>query len=80
MAFFLSFPLAACGDSREGIKLSKQPFDKTKCETYRNLALEAVKKNETDIVDALRNYNDLCFMNMDKLEGVGKKKGMPDPL
>jgi hypothetical protein len=80
MAFSLSFPLAACGDSREGIKLSKQPYDKTKCEMYKNLAQEALKKNETDIVEALKNYNDLCFMNMDKLKDVGKKKGMPDPL
>jgi hypothetical protein len=79
VAFSLSLSLVACGDSREGMKLSKQPFDKTKCETYRNLAQEAQKKNEKDIMDALRNYNSQCFMNMDSLEDVGKKKGMPDP-
>jgi ABC-type oligopeptide transport system substrate-binding subunit len=78
MAFSLSFPLAACGDSREGMKLSKQPFDKTKCETYQNLALEAKKKNENDIIEALKNYNELCFFNMDKLKGLSKQKGMPD--
>jgi hypothetical protein len=79
IAFSLSFPLTACGDSRKGMELSKQPFDKTKCETYRNLALEAKKKNENDIIEALKNYNELCFLNMDKLKGLSKQKAMDVP-
>ena len=79
MMFSLSCPLVACGDSREGMKLAKEPFDSAKCETYQNLSKEALKKNENDIVDALTNYIELCWTNMDKLKGLSKQKGMRDP-
>ena len=78
IAFSLSC-LAACGDSREGIKLSKEPYDASKCATYRKLAEEASQKNERDIVDALMAYNDRCLMNMDKIKDASKTKGMADP-
>ncbi|MDR1658973.1 MAG: hypothetical protein LBR94_01360 [Desulfovibrio sp.] len=79
MAFSLSC-LAACGDDKEGIKLSKQPYDASKCATYRNLAMKALKKNERDIVDALKPYNDKCLMNMDSIKDAHKTKGMADPF
>jgi hypothetical protein len=63
----------------EGIKLSKEPFDKSKCALYMSTAKEARLKNEMHIVDALRNYNDLCFFNTDKLKEQLKKPAMPTP-
>jgi hypothetical protein len=64
----------------EGIKLSKEPFDKAKCALYRSTAEEALNKNEMDIVNALRNYNTQCAMNTDKIKDASKTKGKADPL
>jgi hypothetical protein len=76
--FFLSC-LVACNDNREGMKLSKQPYDASKCAAYRKLSMEALKKNERDIVASLTPYNDLCFSNMDSTRGAASKKAMEVP-
>jgi hypothetical protein len=61
------------------MKLAKQPFDPAKCEIYRKLAMEAQKKAESDIVDALKNYNTTCSLrSLNELKGISKQKGMED--
>jgi hypothetical protein len=72
---FVLFSTGCFKQESEGIKLSKEPFDKAKCELYMAASKEARTKNEMNIVDALRNYNTQCSMSADPLP----KKAMPEP-
>jgi hypothetical protein len=78
MAFILS-SIGCFKQESEGIKLSKEPFDKSKCALYMSTVKDAQLKNEMNIVDALRNYNTQCAMQMDTIRGISDKPAMATP-